>query len=98
MSDGPPNPGILARRERAPMLAFTSLATGSVLRDVGDDTTTKELFRASTASLEIVDSAFEQTSSCAEDCHLLRLLLAVKEDIDFHISARMQQPNAVESQ
>jgi hypothetical protein len=69
-----------------------------VLRGVGDVTTTKEFFRVSTASLEIVNSAFEQTSSRAEDCHLLRLLLAVKEDVDFHISTRMQQPNAVESQ
>jgi hypothetical protein len=89
MSDGPPDPEILARREIAPTLAFTSLATGNVLRDVWDDTTTKAFFRVSTASLEIVDSALEQTSSRAEDCHLLRLLLAVKKDVDFHISTRM---------
>jgi hypothetical protein len=95
MSGESPDSVSLARRDRALMMSSSSPATGNVLRDVWDDTTTNEFFRFSTASLEIVNSAFEQTSSRAEDCHLLRLLLAVKEDVDIHIPARMQQPNAV---
>ena len=57
-----------------------------------------DFVRVSITSLQIVYSAFKQTSSRAEDCHLLRLLFAVKEDVDFHISTGMQQPDAVESQ